>query len=226
MNILALDTATEACSAALWCDGQVVAQRFEQAPRRQAELILPFCQAVLDTAGLRPQQLDAIAFGRGPGAFTGVRVAVSVVQGIAFAADLPVLPISTLAAMAYGSGRFQAVPQIAVAIDARMGEIYWAGYRRTEAGLEPLMTEQVGAAENVSMAPVAGAWVGVGTGWGRYRQRLEQRCPVAECWPEMYPDAVDIAALAAIAWQRGEAVPPEQALPVYLRDRVVAEPSC
>ncbi len=226
MNILALDTATEACSAALWCDGQVIAQRFEWAPRRQAELILPFCQAVLDTAGLSLQQLDAIAFGRGPGAFTGVRVAVGVAQGIAFAADLPVLPISTLAAMAYGSGRLHPANQIAVAIDARRDEVYWAGYRRTEMGLEPLMAEQVGAAEHLSIAAVEGAWVGVGTGWGRYRQRLEQRCPVVACWPEVYPDAVDIAALAAIAWQQGKAVSPEQALPVYLRDQVVTEPSC
>ena len=102
MKLLALDTATEACSAAVWVDGAVL-ERYELAPRRHAALILPMIEAVLAEAGLSPPQLDAIAFGRGPGAFTGVRIAVGIVQGIAFAADLPVIPISTLAALALGA---------------------------------------------------------------------------------------------------------------------------
>lgn len=221
MKILALDTATEACSAALWYDGEIVARRFERAPRRQAELILPFCQAVLDEAGLRSVQLDALAFGRGPGAFTGVRIAASVVQGIAFAVDLPVLPVSTLAAMAQGSWRRHRQPRIAVAIDARMGEIYWACYRGVGASVEREGAERVCAPEQVPPPADQEPRVGVGTGWGTYRERLMPRFPVVEYHSEWYPDAVYIAELGAIAWHRGEAVSAEQAVPVYLRDQVV-----
>lgn len=223
MKILALDTATEACSAALWCDGEILARRYQLAPRRQAELILPFCEAVLDEAGLSPTQLDALAFGRGPGAFTGVRVAASVAQGIAFATDLPVLPISTLAAMAHGVWRCHRSERIAVAIDARMGEIYWACYRVMDQFIEPVVPERVCPPGRVSAVPDSGIWVGAGTGWGKYPERLEQRFPIAECRPEWYPDAIDIAELGAMSWREGKAVPAEQALPVYLRDRVVAD---
>lgn len=104
MKLLALDTATEACSAAVWVDGAVW-ERYELAPRRHAALILPMIESVLAEAGLSPKQLDVVAFGRGPGAFTGVRIAVGIAQGIAFAADLPVVPVSTLAALALGVGR-------------------------------------------------------------------------------------------------------------------------
>ena len=104
MKLLALDTATEACSAAVWVDGAVL-ERYERAPRRHAALILPMIEAVLAEANLTPLQLDAIAFGRGPGAFTGVRIAIGIAQGIAFAADLPVVPISTLAALALGAAQ-------------------------------------------------------------------------------------------------------------------------
>lgn len=115
MKLLALDTATEACSAAVWVDGAVL-ERYELAPRRHATLILPMIAAVLAEAGLSATQLDAIAFGCGPGAFTGVRIAVGVAQGIAFAADLPVAPISTLASLAIGAARETGHSRIAVAL--------------------------------------------------------------------------------------------------------------
>jgi tRNA threonylcarbamoyladenosine biosynthesis protein TsaB len=127
MKLLALDTATEACSAAVWVDGTVL-ERYELAPRRHAALILPMIEAVLAEANLSPLQLDAIAFGRGPGAFTGVRIAVGIAQGIAFAADLPVIPISTLAALALGAAQETGYSRIAAALDARMGEVYWGVY--------------------------------------------------------------------------------------------------
>ena len=114
MKLLALDTATEACSAAVWADGAVL-ERYEWAPRRHATLILPMIESVLAEAGLSVTQLDAIAVGRGPGAFTGVRIAVGIAQGIAFAADLPVAPVSTLAALALGAA---AAPALALSAPA------------------------------------------------------------------------------------------------------------
>ena len=128
MKLLALDTATEACSAAVWVDGGV-AERYLLAPRRHAALIMPMIEDVLAEAGLGVGHLDAIAFGRGPGAFTGIRIAVGITQGIAFAADVPVVPISTLAALALGAAREFEQTHIATALDARMGEIYWGVYR-------------------------------------------------------------------------------------------------
>ena len=123
MKLLALDTATEACSAAVLADGEVL-ERYELAPRRHAALILPMIESVLAEAGLEISQLDAIAVGRGPGAFTGVRIAIGIAQGIAFAADLPVALVSTLAALALGTARDTGATRIAAALDARMGEIY------------------------------------------------------------------------------------------------------
>ncbi|MGB5065729.1 MAG: tRNA (adenosine(37)-N6)-threonylcarbamoyltransferase complex dimerization subunit type 1 TsaB, partial [Candidatus Competibacter sp.] len=142
MKLLALDTATDACSAAVWVDG-VVHERYELAPRRHAALILPMIEAVLAEAGLRPAQLDAVAFGRGPGAFTGVRIAVGIAQGIAFAADLPVVPVSTLAALALGVGRETGHARLAVALDARMSEVYWGTYVVTADDAELLGEERV-----------------------------------------------------------------------------------
>ena len=125
MKILALDTSTEACSAALLIDTEIH-QRYEVAPREHGALILPMIETLLSEAGCAPTQLDALAFGRGPGAFVGVRIATGVAQGIAFAADLPVIPVSSLAAMA------QSVEHgnVYSAIDARMNEVYWGAYRK------------------------------------------------------------------------------------------------
>ena len=133
MKILALDTATEACSAALWLDGEVI-ERYAYAPREHNQLILPMLNGLLADAGVTLAGLDALAFGRGPGSFTGVRIATGVVQGIAYAASLPVAPVSTLAAMALEAigetGDEFAMP----CIDARMGVVYWSVYRRAGDG--------------------------------------------------------------------------------------------
>ncbi|MDX1606514.1 MAG: tRNA (adenosine(37)-N6)-threonylcarbamoyltransferase complex dimerization subunit type 1 TsaB [Candidatus Competibacterales bacterium] len=220
MKLLALDTATEACSAAVLIGAEVVAHRFEQAPRRHAELILPQCEAVLTEAGLTPSDLDAVAFGRGPGSFTGLRIATSVVQGIAFAAGLPVLPVSTLAAMAHATARRHGIEQVAAALDARMEEVYWGGYRVSPDGDVTLLIPECVCPPDAVPAPPAGTWYGAGGGWARYGAILEARFPVAAVWSDCLPDAADIALLGRMAWQRGEALPAEQALPVYLRDRV------
>ena len=221
MKLLALDTSTEACSAAVLVEG-VVLERYELAPRRHAALILPMIEAVLAEAGIGVTQLDAVAFGRGPGAFTGVRVAVGVAQGIACAADLPVVPVSTLAALALGAGRETGYTRIAAALDARMGEIYWGTYAMVDETVEPLGEECVRAPLAATAPP--GDWFGVGSGWRIYSAILSRRLTVAGWLGERFPCAGDIVRLAADPRQRGGWVPAEQALPVYLRNEVVSKP--
>lgn len=234
-RILALDTATEACSAAVAVDGEVVAQQFELAPRRHAELILPQLDAVLSKAGLSLHQLDALAYGRGPGAFTGVRLAASVVQGVAFAAGLPVVPVSDLAALAYGTqcefGASHNATHWACAIDARMDEIYWACYCADSGSGVRLIGEEIVAKPHTVVWPftvsATGAlpegtvWHGVGSGWARYAPVLQGRIAVQQVWPDRYPTATAVALLGSLLWHHGAAVPAQDALPVYLRDRVV-----
>ena len=218
MKLLALETATEACSAAVWGDGAVL-ERYEIAPRRHAALILPMIESVLAEAGLTINQLDGIAVGRGPGAFTGVRIAVSVAQGLAFAADLPVVPVSTLAALALGAARETGQMRIATALDARMGEVYWGTWAVSEDRVALLGEERVCAPALVTAPP--DGWFGVGSGWSAYAQALSQRLTVNGWAGDRYPHASDIVRLAADPARRDSWVTAEQALPVYLRDRVV-----
>lgn len=220
MKLLALETATEACSAAVWVDGAIL-ERYELTPRRHAALILPMSEAVLAEAGLAVTQLDAIAFGRGPGAFTGVRIAVGIAQGIAFAADLPVVPVSTLAALALGAARATAHARIAAALDARMGEVYWGCYAVDGDEAEPLAQEWVGAPALIAAPP--GEWFGAGTGWLAHGAMLSQRLAVGGWLGECYPRAGDVARLATAPRRRGDWVDAERALPVYLRNQVVTK---
>ena len=226
MKLLALDTATEACSAALLIDGDV-RERFEVAPRAHARLLLPMLEDLLAEAGLKPAALDAVAFGRGPGSFTGVRIAASVAQGIAFAADLPVVPISTLAALAWQAVCARDSCRVFAAIDARMGEIYCAAYQgSTRGGLVALTDEQVTAAATVCV-PAGEEWCGVGSGWAVYADVL---CPhfgtsLLSIDATALPRASVVAALAAHEFARGHAVAADQALPVYLRNQVVQRPA-
>ncbi|HRD48496.1 MAG TPA: tRNA (adenosine(37)-N6)-threonylcarbamoyltransferase complex dimerization subunit type 1 TsaB [Candidatus Contendobacter sp.] len=221
MKLLALDTATEACSAAVWVDGAVL-ERYELAPCRHAALILPMIEAVLAEAGLTPLQLDAIAFGRGPGAFTGVRIAVGIAQGIAFAADLPVVPISTLAALALGAAQETGCSRIAAVLDARMGEVYWGVYAVADGGAKPLGEEQVCAPQSV-IAPISGHWFGVGNGWTAHAAVLARCLPMNGWQGERCPRAGDVARLAAAPQRRTAWVSADQALPVYLRNKIVSK---
>lgn len=218
MNLLAIETSTEACSVALHHAGAVIA-RSELAPRRHAELVLPMADSLLAEAGIRRRQLDAIAVGRGPGAFTGVRLAVSLAQGMALGLDLPVIPVSSLAALALDAPDNGA--PVAALIDARMGEIYAACYRRDAAGLlQPLDAERVCPPDQLQL-PADGSWNVIGSGWNSYRTVLAARI-AAPCWSdgERYPQARAVAVLAAAEYAAGRALPPEQALPLYLRDKV------
>lgn len=222
LNILAIDTSTEACSAALLINDDI-AERFEVAPRGHGDLILQMVDDLLATAALKPQQLTAIAFGRGPGAFTGVRIATSVVQGIALGADLPVVPVSTLAALAQGAWRLHGHEQLLCAIDARMGEVYWGCYEIAD-GVAVTRSDELVCSPETAPAVNGAGWQGVGTGWSAYHAPLIRRYgqQTMGCDGEALPRAQDVAWLARYDYAAGKAVSAEQALPVYLRDNVVA----
>jgi len=216
-TLLALDTATEACSVALLHEGRV-SSHYEVIPRQHAQKLLPMIKALLADAGIGLNALDAIAFGRGPGAFTGVRIAIGVVQGLAFALDRPVLPVSNLAALAQGALRERGVRQVAAAIDARMDEVYWGCYQAQEGEMRLLGQEAVLAPERVTLPQgSSGEWFGAGTGWG-YADRLAVQAAASDA--KLLPNALDLLSLAGFAWARGEAIVADQAQPVYLRDNV------
>jgi len=221
MKLLAIETATEACSAALLIDGEIDL-RYAVKPRGHSELILSMMEELLAEAQLSARQLDAIAFGRGPGSFTGVRIATGIAQGAAFGADLPVVPISTLAALAQRGFRQKGEPHLLPAYDARMGELYWAAYKVGEDGLVRLVIEEeVAPAERVRL-PLDDDWYGVGSGWGVAGAVLAGRLgdDLLGYQAEMFCSAHDVAQLAAAAFAQGLAVAPEAALPVYLRNQV------
>ena len=221
MKLLAIETATEACSAALLVDDEVEL-RYEIKPRGHSELILSMMDELLAEAELTPNQLDAMAFGRGPGSFTGVRIATGVIQGAAFAADLPVVPVSTLAALAQRAYRDKGEPNLLAAFDARMGELYWGAFRVGENELvKPLFEEQVASVDLVRL-PLDHEWYGAGSGWGVYGAQLGERLgeSLLGYKSEIYCSAMDVARLAAAGFDDGLAVPAERALPVYLRNEV------
>lgn len=224
MKILAFETATEACSVALWLDGELH-ERHAIAPRQHAQLVLVWADALLAEAGIARSALDAIAVGRGPGAFTGVRLAIATAQGIALALDLPVLPVSTLAVLAQGAPISNDRPIIA-AIDARMGEVYLGTFERGADGLvHATAAEWLGvpadAGQGMANAFGTGAF-GVGTGFAAEAGALATRLglPPAAVDATALPHAGDCARLAAVAFARGEGMPAEQLEPAYLRNQV------
>jgi tRNA threonylcarbamoyladenosine biosynthesis protein TsaB len=219
MKILAIETATEACSVALLA-GDEIRQRYEHQPQRQADLVLPMVDALLAEAGLKAAELDAVAFGRGPGSFTGLRIATAVTQGIAVAADLPVVPVSTLAALAQGAFREHGAGQVLVAVDARMSEVYWAAYRAEPAGGGGGLVRLDGAeyvlAPGDVPLPETGRWLGAGSGRRVYGEVLRRRA--GECVEQVddgrWPEAPDALTLGLAGYEAGDARPPEQAEPV------------
>ncbi len=221
MKLLALDTSADACSAALYLDG-LIEQRLELAPRRHGELILPMLQDLLAAAGVGLVDLDAIAFGRGPGSFTGVRIAVAVTQGAAFGAGLPTVPVSTLAALALGEFRRTGRRRVLAALDARMGEVYWGAYQIADDDLVLSLGDELVVAPALVPVPEGIDWCGVGPGWGVYRDALTQRvgAGLGALVPAGICEARDIARIAVAEARAGRLVPAELARPVYLRDRV------
>jgi len=219
VNLLALDTATEACSVALWRDGMMFA-RSAVSPRKHAEQVLPWVDALLTEAGLARSQLDAVAVGRGPGGFTGVRLGVAVAQGIAFGLGLPVVPVSSLAALAMQA---EAAPgeQVLASIDARMGELYLGMFRIDGGGLAQPIGEEWMARADAVVVP-AGTWLGVGSGFVAGEAALVRTLAGSLLRHDgaRFPQAEAVLRLALAALQRGEGVPPHLVEPAYLRDKV------
>ncbi|MGI8427626.1 MAG: tRNA (adenosine(37)-N6)-threonylcarbamoyltransferase complex dimerization subunit type 1 TsaB [Actinomycetota bacterium] len=232
-RVLAIDTATEACSAAILVAGEVY-ERFLIAPRRHSALILPMVEEVLAEASVSLRQLDGLCFGRGPGSFTGVRIATGVIQGLALASDLPVAPVSTLAALAQGAFRPGGAECIVAALDARMGEVYLGIYTPGGAGtagatgfcqeaiVRPLGPETVTDPAAISTT-LTGTWTGVGSGFAAHGAALCHSLAgsPAGIEPETYPHARYIALIGIDTLRMGLGVRAEEAIPVYLRDRVV-----
>ncbi len=216
-RILALETATEACSAAVLADAAFY-QRFEIRPRAHLRLLLPMVESVLAEAKLALPDLDAIAFGRGPGGFTGLRIAAGVAQGLALGTRLPVIPVSNLAVLATAVFRDTSAQRALICQDARMGEVYWATFERGEDGLPvALGPERVGPPEDVV---VEGAgWLGAGSGWPQFpRLRVGFQGVIDSV--DRWPNAADVAAIAAKELRAGRALAPEHAAPTYVRDSV------
>jgi tRNA threonylcarbamoyladenosine biosynthesis protein TsaB len=232
VRILALDTATENCSAALLIDGRL-SVRERLLPRGHAAQILPMIEELLGESGTALTSLTAIAFGRGPGAFTGVRLAASVTQGLAYAAGLPVVGVSDLRAVAQRLlGLVQGASRVVVLNDARMREVYWGCYERGADGLAaPVGEERVGGPESVRLPEPwkqPGAQVGIwaaGTGLAAYPElKLNLTRALEGAREDLLPCAADIARLAVPEVLSGRLEPAEAALPVYLRDKVTQAP--
>lgn len=216
MKLLALDTSTEACSAALFVDGEIC-QRFEITPKAHTKLLLPMIESLLAEAELNLTQLDALAFGCGPGSFTGLRIATGVVQGLAFGANLPVVPVSTLAALA----QKQAHELSFVAMDARIGEIFWGVYQKNADGFVELVGEEAVLPVSQIQFPDKNA-IGIGSGWRVYETELVEKTHglVLEIESNVLPHSSMIAKLGVYGFEQGMAVVAELAQPVYLRDKV------
>jgi tRNA threonylcarbamoyladenosine biosynthesis protein TsaB len=238
VRILAIDTATENCSAALLIDGRV-STRERLIERGHAQQILPMVDELLAQAGVPLRSLTAIGFGRGPGAFTGVRLAASVAQGLAFGAGLPVVPVSDLRALAQRALETDAgAARVLSCTDARMGEVYWACFERGAGDLAaPIGEEHLGSPASVALptawsaeahayaapgVPVPGdvALFGVGSGFAAYPRLRAVLGGSGRLLAAAFPRASEILRLAASEVLAGRALPAEQALPVYLRDDV------
>lgn len=221
MNLLAIDTATEACSAALWLNGEI-RERYEVAGREHTQRLMLQVSQLMADAGLAFNQLDGIACGHGPGSFAGVRIGVGYAKGLALALDVPVVGVSSLAMLALRAVREHQANTVISAIDARMNEVYFGLYRRTAQGLvEPCMPERVCAPDQAPVVTEDAAYA-VGTGWGSYREKLLQSTGATNVHmlPEALPHAEDALLLALPQFTAGQGLNADDLLPVYLRDKV------
>jgi len=225
-KLLSVETSSEACSVALSINGDVI-EKFEHAPMLHAELILPMVQSLLAESSLSLSALDAIAFGRGPGRFTSLRIGIGVVQGLAWGAELPVVPVSSLAAVAQVAFERRPGPHISsvcVAMDARMQEVYSAVFGLSASGLaEPVSAEKVGPPQaivvdehTIDYSSICGA----GNGFDRYPEMNELASGMALCMPDCWPRAAAVSRLANGWLKQNNPLPAALAQPVYIRDKV------
>jgi tRNA threonylcarbamoyladenosine biosynthesis protein TsaB len=220
MNVLALDAATEACSAALLTGGAVT-ERFEVIGRGHAERLLPMADELLREAGLALTELDGIAFGRGPGGFTGLRIAAGIAQGLAAGSRRAVVPVSNLAAVAAAAARASGQPRVLACMDARMGQVYWAAFDCGGDRPRALDVERLSHPDEVKL-PSGAPWYGAGHGFAAYpdiARRLSGALATVDA--ALLPRAADIARIGARELEAGGGLEASQALPVYLRDEVV-----
>jgi tRNA threonylcarbamoyladenosine biosynthesis protein TsaB len=221
MRVLALDTSTEYCSVALWQDGTIM-ERCELVGQKHSEMLIAMLDALLHESGVKLAQLDGLAFGKGPGSFTGVRIACGAAQGLAFGANLRVTGICTLEALAEASGK----PRVIAALDARMGEIYHAAYERQGDAWATVSEPCLCKAEEAP--PVLGDdWYGVGSGFATHGAALQARYAGQLLGQDgvAVPQAAAIAALGAAQFKLGRGVDAAEALPLYLRDKVALKTS-
>jgi len=216
MNILALDASTENCSAAVWRDGTVF-DRSARAGQAHSEMLIVMVDAVLAEAGITLPRVSGIAFGAGPGSFTGLRVACSVAQGLAFASDIPLAGIGTLQAMAAGCS----ADAVVCCLDARMGEVYHAAYRREGGVFAEVSAPRVCAPAAVPELP-PGRWTACGSGFAAHGDVLRRRyaAQLETVIDGLAPQARDIARLAAPVFAAGGGISADAAAPIYIRDRV------
>ncbi len=216
LKILALDTSTEYCSAALWIDGELT-EREARAGQTHSDLLLGMIDALLRERALVLRDLDGIAYGEGPGSFTGLRIACGVVQGLAFGADLPVVGVGTLLAMASGSSS----ERVVCCLDARMHEVYHAAYER-QGGAWRVVHEPSVCPPAEAPAVAGEGWLGCGSGFDAYAQALQARYAgrLATIEADCHPHASDIARLALPRFETRDTAAAEYAAPVYVRNKV------
>ena len=220
MNLLAIDTATEVCMIGVQA-GERCLGRSERAGRAQTERILPMIDALCGEAGIALRELDALVMGRGPGAFTGLRVTAGVVQGLAFALDIPVVPVSSLLILACTAARVHERERVIAAFDARMDEVYWCAAKRQGDSMVIEGSERLTAPEQVG-AGLTGDWLGVGPAWAAYGPRMAaaSSCRITQGDRDLMAAGEDALRLGAQALAAGQTVHAEQAVPVYLRNEV------
>ena len=217
MKLLGIETSSSVGSIALRCGAETRVREIAT-PREQTEQLLPLVHELLAEAGVRLGALDGIAFGRGPGSFTGLRVAAAVAQGLALASAVPLLPVSSLLCLAQTAWRKEGVARSLVCVDARMGELYWAEFAENGGVLRAAGDERLGAPGDL-MVPANRPWAAVGDGFASHRETLAERIAAAErVLPDLKPAAEDLFPQGALDLAAGRSVTPGEALPVYLRE--------
>ncbi|NNE06858.1 MAG: tRNA (adenosine(37)-N6)-threonylcarbamoyltransferase complex dimerization subunit type 1 TsaB [Xanthomonadales bacterium] len=222
MKLLAIETATERCSVALSVDGEVLS-RGQQAPRQHAALLLPWVKELLAEAGIRLRDIDALAFSRGPGSFTSLRIGIGVTQGLAWGAEIPVVPVSSLNCAAQVAAQ-QGVTHALVALDARMAEVFCGRFHVDGSGIMQPGGEERVCAPHIAAAMAGPDLSGVGNGFERYPALQNVTRDLASVYPETLPDATAMIPLALNWLQSNSALPASKAQPVYLRDKVAEKP--